>query len=110
MVAFIRKYPNGPITGLHRTFLTTAGRKNPEVEKVKRMLGLCKGGALWPDYIGKCLAIAEGIETALGKSHRPIEGPQCFRGVGVFSETGSAVPILGRIPSSALNTSAHGDS
>jgi phage/plasmid primase-like uncharacterized protein len=65
MVALVRRAPGGKICAVHRTFLTATGSKNPNVEKVKRMLGPCKGGAVWPDVVDEALAISEGIETAL---------------------------------------------
>jgi putative DNA primase/helicase len=65
MVALVRQAPGGEICAVHRTFLTAIGSKNPNVEKVKRMRGPYKGGALWPDQFADNLAIAEGIESAL---------------------------------------------
>jgi phage/plasmid primase-like uncharacterized protein len=65
MVALVRRAPGGEICAVHRTFLTATGSKNPNVEKVKRMRGPYKGGALWPDQFADNLAIAEGIESAL---------------------------------------------
>jgi putative DNA primase/helicase len=69
MVALVRESIRAPVRAIHRTFLTTDGHKHPAVESVKRMLGPCGGGALWPDSFESVLALAEGIETALSLAH-----------------------------------------
>jgi phage/plasmid primase-like uncharacterized protein len=75
--AMVAKVSNadGHIRALHRTFLTADGKKNPEVDSVKKMLGPCKGAGVWPDEFGDILAIAEGIETAL--SFTKLSGVPC---------------------------------
>lgn len=65
LVALVRRAPGAPVRGIHRTFLTSYGRKNPHVATVKAMLGAIKGGAVWPDEFGTILAIGEGIESCL---------------------------------------------
>lgn len=56
--------------GLHRTWVTPAGKA--DLQKAKMALGPKKGGVirLWPDEcVTYGLAIAEGIETALSMAH-----------------------------------------
>lgn len=65
MVALVRKAPGARVVGLHRTFLTRDGRKNPSARVVKAMLGEVRGGAVWPDEFGSILGIGEGIESSL---------------------------------------------
>lgn len=66
-----------PIT-LHRTWVRADGTKPPEADPPRMLLGGHRkaGGVirLWPDEaVSTCLAVAEGIETALSlaRIHRP---------------------------------------
>lgn len=60
--------PDGAPTAIHRTFLTTAGRK-ASLKQPKASLGtLVGGGAVRLAPAGAVLGIAEGIETALAAS------------------------------------------
>jgi Toprim domain-containing protein len=54
----------GPVA-LHRTFLRPSGDGKAEVEPCRMALGPIRGGAVRLGTVGKTLAIAEGIETAL---------------------------------------------
>jgi hypothetical protein len=66
MIGAITIYPSSKITGLHRTWLEPDGSNKAEIEPNKMMLGTTKGGAVrLATLIGKKLAIAEGIESAL---------------------------------------------
>jgi putative DNA primase/helicase len=64
MVAAVQDI-SGHITGIHRTFLTSDGRKKAPVTDNKMMFGPCAGGAVRLVAVAPKLAIAEGIETAL---------------------------------------------
>ncbi len=55
---------DGNLAGLHRTFLSSNGRKAPVADS-KRSLGRVRGGAIRLDPAGEVLALAEGLETAL---------------------------------------------
>lgn len=64
MLAAVRNAA-GEITGLHRTFLSAAAPKKANIEDPKKALGRLHGGGAYLAPSGKCLVIAEGIETAL---------------------------------------------
>jgi putative DNA primase/helicase len=73
MVALMR-YPNGEAASIHRTYLTADGRK-AAVNGVKKFM---QGKPLQTSSIrlgasGRCVGIAEGIETALAASRRFLE-------------------------------------
>jgi phage/plasmid primase-like uncharacterized protein len=53
------------VTGLHRTFLSAAAPRKANIEDPKKALGGLHGGGAVLAATGKCLVIAEGIETAL---------------------------------------------
>lgn len=68
LVAAIRN-PTGDIVNVHRTFLTTDGKKAP-LPSAKRIMaspvkGITKGGAIRLYEAGEVLGVAEGIETAI---------------------------------------------
>jgi hypothetical protein len=65
MVAAITEWPSSKIIGIHRTYLKPDGSSKAEVEPNKMILGKVNGGAVRLASLGKKLAIAEGIETAL---------------------------------------------
>ncbi|UXN62889.1 toprim domain-containing protein [Phyllobacterium sp. A18/5-2] len=70
MLALVTDSISGEPAGIHRTFLTSEGKKID-----RKMLGRAKGGVirLWGDEdVTDGLAIAEGIETALATGHTPI--------------------------------------
>ncbi len=54
----------GELCGVHRTFLAPNGVK-ANVPDPKQILGQVAGGAVRLEEAGECLAVAEGIETAL---------------------------------------------
>jgi phage/plasmid primase-like uncharacterized protein len=57
---------NNQLVGLHRTFLSADGSGKAPVDQPKMMLGQSLGCAVHLDEPTKgCLAVAEGIETAL---------------------------------------------
>jgi phage/plasmid primase-like uncharacterized protein len=56
---------DGRLTGLHRTFLQPGGRGKADVAPAKKMLGACRGGAVWLTPVARRLALCEGIETGL---------------------------------------------
>jgi phage/plasmid primase-like uncharacterized protein len=56
---------SGLLTGLHRTYLEPDGRGKADVETVKKMLGVCRGGAVRLTPVDRRLALCEGIETGL---------------------------------------------
>jgi putative DNA primase/helicase len=56
---------DGRLAGLHRTFLQPSGRGKASVEPVKKMLGVCRSGAVRLTPAGRRLALCEGIETGL---------------------------------------------
>ena len=62
MVGAVTRWPDRALTGIHRTFLTNAGKKAP-VSASKMTLGACKGGAVRLAPAGPVLVIGEGIET-----------------------------------------------
>ena len=64
MVAAVQT-SDGRLTGLHRTYLRPDGHGKADVDPVKKMLGGCRGGAVWLTPIGRRLALCEGIETGL---------------------------------------------
>jgi putative DNA primase/helicase len=55
----------GRLSGLHRTYLRPDGSGKADVEPAKKMLGLCRGGAVRLTAVGRRLALCEGIETGL---------------------------------------------
>ena len=60
--------PDGRTVALHRTYLTTDGRKAgvPSPKKVTRAAGSLSGAGIpWHKPARGCIGIAEGIETAL---------------------------------------------
>ena len=64
MLAVVRDHQGHPV-GLHRTYLTTDGRKAPvpSPKKITSLVGPCNATQLSP--FDTRLAIAEGVETAL---------------------------------------------
>jgi putative DNA primase/helicase len=68
MIAMVQD-PDGRPSTLHRTYLTSAGRK-ASVDCPRKLMpgGLAKGGAIRLATAGEVLGIAEGIETALAAS------------------------------------------
>ena len=64
MLAAVRNAA-GEITGLHRTFLSAAAPKKANIEDPRKALGGLHGGGAYLAPSGRCLVIAEGIETAL---------------------------------------------
>lgn len=86
MLALIRG-PDGKGLGLHRTFLSTGGRK-ADVDQPKKMLGArsISGGAVRLSPLATVLGIAEGIETAIAASAiHGIGTWACLSAVGVKS-------------------------
>lgn len=72
MVAAIRN-PAGDIVSVHRTFLTSDGKKAP-VPSPKRIMaspakGITRGGAIRLYPAGEVLGLAEGIETAIASQN-----------------------------------------
>lgn len=65
MIAAITEWPSSKITGVHRTYIKPDGSAKVDVEPNKMILGKANGGAVRLASLGKKLAIAEGIETAL---------------------------------------------
>lgn len=59
---------DGTVTGTHRTFLAAGGRGKLRApgQGVKKMFGNCWGGAIRLGPVAPRIAIAEGIESALG--------------------------------------------
>ena len=55
----------GDLTGLHRTFLASDGSGKAAVDNPKRALGRLSGSGAWLAPHGRCLVVAEGIETGL---------------------------------------------
>lgn len=64
MVAAVTISPARRLVGIHRTFLSSDGRK-ADIEPVKMTLGPCAGGAVHLAVAGAELGVAEGIETGL---------------------------------------------
>ncbi|MBT5458762.1 MAG: virulence-associated protein E, partial [Rhodospirillaceae bacterium] len=64
MVAAVQDI-SGHITGIHRTFLTSDGRKKAPVTDNKMMFGPCAGGAVRLALAKDSLCVGEGIETML---------------------------------------------
>lgn len=70
MLALLR-YPNGNVASIHRTYLTPGGQKADVPKPKKIMAGKSLNTAsVRFGPVGKCLGIAEGIETALAASRR----------------------------------------
>lgn len=70
MIARLR-YPDGTGASIHRTYLTEAGEKAPVPQVKKIMAGKpLNTAAVMLAPAGRCVGIAEGIETALAASHR----------------------------------------
>ena len=55
----------GALTGLHRTFLASDGSGKAAISNPKRALGRLSEAGAWLAPAGRCLVVAEGIETAL---------------------------------------------
>lgn len=55
----------GEVTGVHRTFLSAEAPAKANIRDPKKALGHLHGGGALLAPTGKCLVIAEGIETAL---------------------------------------------
>ena len=64
MVAAVRDL-DGRLVAIHRTFLAADGRGKATVEPVRAALGPVRGSAVRLGPVGRCLVIAEGIESAL---------------------------------------------
>jgi putative DNA primase/helicase len=64
MVAAVQDV-SGDIVAIHRTFLRSDGTAKAGTGRAKMMLGPTAGGAVRLTEAGECLAIAEGVETAL---------------------------------------------
>ena len=79
LVCAVRR--EGKIVGIHRTFLTDAGKKFG-----KKMLGPCGGGSVYVGGDGDVTAVAEGIENAL--SVRIMSGDHRARYFAALSATG----------------------
>lgn len=70
MLATMR-YPDGGAASIHRTYLTEDGRKAPVASVKKFMAGKpLNSAAVRLGPVGRCLGIAEGIETALAAPRR----------------------------------------
>jgi putative DNA primase/helicase len=67
MVALVTNARGEPMA-IHRTYLSTDGASQACVDRVKMMLGPCKGGSIKLFAPGDVLAIGEGIETSLSYS------------------------------------------
>ncbi len=57
--------PTGPVTAIHRIYLTLDGKRKAELENPKMALGELKGSGIWFGTPGPKLYIAEGPENAL---------------------------------------------
>jgi putative DNA primase/helicase len=90
MVAAVGR-ADGQIVAVHRTYITTDGRKAP-VEPVKAMLGPCASAAVWLAPAGPVLAVTEGIETALAVSQ--IAGVPTWAALSASGMTGLELPPL----------------
>jgi hypothetical protein len=66
MVGLVEHVERGPIA-VHATYLKTDGSGKADIEKPKAIFGPVAGGAMQfgTRHVGKLLAVAEGIETAL---------------------------------------------
>ncbi|GIZ54058.1 DUF7146 domain-containing protein [Noviherbaspirillum aridicola] len=70
MLAMMR-YPDGKGASIHRTYLTADGRKASVPKPKKIMAGKpLNTAAVRLSPVGRCVGIAEGIETALAASRR----------------------------------------
>jgi putative DNA primase/helicase len=79
MIAMVSGPDDAPAT-LHRTYLTSDGRKAPVIEPRRLMPGIiAKGAAIRLGPAGDVLGIAEGIETAL--SVTALFGVTCWAAV-----------------------------
>lgn len=56
---------SGQLTGVHRTFLAPDGSGKAQITTPKRALGRLHGSAALLAPVGRCLVVAEGIETSL---------------------------------------------
>ncbi|MCA2997366.1 MAG: toprim domain-containing protein [Rhodocyclaceae bacterium] len=98
----IFRHPAGPAVTLHRTYLTEKGEKAP-VPKVKKMMSPVRpmaGGAVRLfDPQGDCLAVAEGIETALAvrRLTRSKANPD---GCPVWAATSASLLMTMKVPES----------
>ncbi len=62
----IPRLANGePTGGIHRTYLAYDGGGKANIDQKKKMLGLCRGGAVQLAAPGEVLMVGEGIETCL---------------------------------------------
>lgn len=68
MVAAVQD-PSGRVTGVHRTYLRPDGKGKAEIERPKRMFGICWGGAVRLGPAAEHMRIGEGIETCASVAH-----------------------------------------
>jgi hypothetical protein len=91
MVGKVEHVRNG-LVGLHRTYLEPSQPKKSALDPNKAMLGPCKGGAVRIRGGNKCLAVCEGIETALSLASGLDDGTAIWAGLSTSGVGGLELP------------------
>lgn len=80
------------MVGVHRTYLDYGAARKTRLNPDKAMLGPCKGGAVRLRHGRQCLAVCEGIETALSLAAGLDHGVAVWAALSTSGVAGLALP------------------